>query len=312
MPNLRRPHARRVAPGSAVSPLPSAVPPRALREQVFRRFADVTPYTPTNHEQAAQPAKLGWFSRADEPARRTRSRGNHRAVAVAVIVAVAVAVAVSGALLILVGSHSAPLTPGPLVARSSDSTSGTASTPATVRGELPTSSRADSSPSPKRSRRPSVRPTRKHSCRLRRLQNAPSHRRHRRVHLSRRRRRRVRPSRRRRGRSRHHHRRRPRLAHITNGYVEVSFRWPDIVWTSNTFWLGKLMVPGQLRAMAFNPRWNRLRRDRSPPGSSVKWARLVRVATVSGCSSPRTRSRTVSTAANRSRALSGSPATAVQ
>ena len=137
--------------------LPSAAPPLALRGQVLRRCAGVTPDTLTNHEQVTRRSKPGLFSRVVGLARWDRSRGSHGAAAVAVAVAVAITVAVSGALLIFADSHSTP-TPA-LAARSSDSTSGAASTPATVRGGLPARSRAGKTPSPKHSSHPSATPT---------------------------------------------------------------------------------------------------------------------------------------------------------
>jgi lipopolysaccharide exporter len=137
--------------------LPSAAPPPALREQVLRRCAGVTPDTlTTDPEPVTQRSALRGFSQAATLTRRDRRRDNHKAAAVAVVVAVIAAAAVSGALLMSAGSHPTP-TPT-LAARSSGGTSGAASTPATVREGLPARGRVHSSPSPKHSH-PSVRPT---------------------------------------------------------------------------------------------------------------------------------------------------------
>ena len=198
--------------------LPAAAPPVALRERVLRRCAEVT------QDAVTRPPSCCSTSGSREwpgPQRRDRGGRNHRAATVAVAAVLSVTAAVSGALIAFGAFHPAPT----LADQPRGRTSAAASPPATVRGGLPTRTRAGSSPSPKHNTNtpasPRWSPQLRRWCRRR---SRPSRRRRARPS----RRHRARPSRRRRS-PRRRHRRRHRLAvairvvHVFTIPVGVSF-----------------------------------------------------------------------------------------
>ena len=134
--------------------LPAAAPPVALREQVLRRCAEVTQDAVTRPLELVQHK---WFPRVAGPTRRDRGGRNHRAATVAVAAVLSVTAAISGALIVFGAFRPAPT----LADQANGRTSTAASPPATVRGGLPTRTRAGSSRSPKHkhSSKPTVVPT---------------------------------------------------------------------------------------------------------------------------------------------------------